>query len=215
MDARQILKILIKEYGGTQKVFASIIGTTQPAVANWIAANQIPESGIAKICKALPEVSFEWLIGKVETPPRGYQDTNYMAASSPLPMGKPFYSQMPTSAGQLIQGDEDITTERIYIPNQTAEFYFPVHGNSMFPTIDNGDVIGARELKSASLIRPNDIYVIGTRSGERMVKRIRGINGNDPNLTLYSDNPAFEPFNVEKQMIVHVFKVTTIIKKLE
>ena len=48
-----------------------------------------------------------------------------------------------------------------------------------------------------------------------MVKRIRGINGNDPNLTLYSDNPAFEPFNVEKQMIVHVFKVTTIIKKLE
>ena len=120
MDARQILKILIKEYGGTQKVFASIIGTTQPAVANWIAANQIPESGIAKICKALPEVSFEWLIGKVETPPRGYQDTNYMAATSPLPMGKPFYSQMPTSAGQLIQGDEDITTERIYIPNQTA-----------------------------------------------------------------------------------------------
>jgi phage repressor protein C with HTH and peptisase S24 domain len=215
MDARQILKILIKEYGGTQKVFASIIGTTQPAVANWIAANQIPESGIAKICKALPEVSFEWLIGKVETPPRGYQDTNYVASTSPLPMGKPFYSQMPTSAGQLIQGDEDITTERIYIPNQTAEFYFPVHGNSMFPTIDNGDVIGARELKSASLIRPNDIYVIGTRAGERMVKRIKGINGNDPNLTLYSDNPAFEPFNVEKQMIVHVFKVTTIIKKLE
>ena len=47
MDARQILKILIKEYGGTQKVFASIIGTTQPAVANWIAAGGDASQGLS------------------------------------------------------------------------------------------------------------------------------------------------------------------------
>ena len=74
MEARERLKILIREYGGTQKVFASIIGTTQPTIANWMAQNQIPEGGIAKICRALPEVSFEWLTGQEETPRRGYQE---------------------------------------------------------------------------------------------------------------------------------------------
>ena len=215
MDARQILKTLIKEYGGTQKVFASIIGTTQPTIANWLAANQIPEGGIAKIRRALPEVSFEWLIGKDNVPIRGYQDTEFVSASVKMPAGKPFYSQMPTTAGMLIQGDEDITCERIYIPNQTADYYFPVHGNSMMPTIDNGDIVGVRKLDSARLIRPNDIYVIVTREGERVVKRIKSVNGNDPNLTLYSDNPSYEPYPVEKEMIVSVCKVTTIVKKLE
>ena len=76
MDAREKLKTLIREYGGTQKVFASMIGTTQPTIANWIAQNQIPAGGVAKICQALPDVSFDWLTGKEEMPRRGYQDAN-------------------------------------------------------------------------------------------------------------------------------------------
>lgn len=213
MDAREILKTLIREYGGTQKVFASMIGTTQPTIANWMAQNQIPEGGIAKICRALPEVSFEWLTGQEDTPRHGYQDE---PAANAMPMvGQPYYSRMPASAGQLIMGDEDVTTERIHIPGVQASAFFPVIGNSMDPTIQSGDIVGIRRLDDMRRLRPNEIYIIFTRDSERMLKRVKNINSNDPYLTLYSDNPAYEPFQVLKEQIVAVYKVVVIIRNLE
>jgi len=214
MDAREILKTLIQQYGGTQKVFASIIGTTQPTIANWIAQNQIPSGGVAKICRAIPEVSFEWLTGKEEMPRRGYQETNYNNGETPL-MGEPFYSHMPASAGQLDMGDEDITVERISIPGLRVSAYFPVVGNSMDPTIQSGDIVGIRKLDDIGRIRPNDIYLIFTRENERMLKRIRSINGQSPYITLHSDNPSYEPFQVMKEQIAGVYKVVCIIRRLE
>lgn len=213
MDAREKLKILIREYGGTQKVFASMIGTTQPTIANWIAQNQIPQGGMAKICSALPEVSFEWLIGKEDFPRRGYQEKNDVPNLTCV--GQPYYSRMPASAGQLEMGDEDITTERISIPGIQVDAYFPVVGNSMDPTIQSGDIVGIRHLDGMARIRPNEIYLVFTRDNERMLKRIKGINGADPNITLYSDNPAYEPFQILKEQIASIYKAVVIIRSLE
>ena len=213
-DAREKLKTLIREYGGTQKVFASMIGTTQPTIANWLAQNQIPEGGIAKICRALPDVSFEWLTGQEEMTRRGYQESNDVIGNTPI-VGKPYYSRMPASAGQLDMGDEDITTERISIPGTQVDAYFPVVGNSMDPTIQSGDIVGIRRLDSMTRIRPNDIYLIFTRDNERMLKRIKGVNGNDPYLTLYSDNPNYDPFQVLKEQISTVYKAVVLIRSLE
>lgn len=213
MDAREKLKTLIREYGGTQKVFASMIGTTQPTIANWMAQNQIPAGGVAKICRALPEVSFEWLTGKEDVPRRGYQDESSFSYSAPV--GCPYYSRMPASAGQLEMGDEDITIERINIPGVQVDAFFPVVGNSMDPTIQSGDIVGIQKLDNTSRIRPNDIYLIFTSDNERMLKRIKGVNTGDPNLTLYSDNPAYDPFTVLKEQIKGVYKVVVLIRSLE
>jgi len=214
MDAREKLKTLIREYGGTQKVFASMIGTTQPTIANWIAQNQIPEGGIAKICRALPDVSFEWLTGKENMPRRGYQEERGINRKGET-MGQPFYSRMPASAGQLDMGHEDLTVEHISIPGVKATAYFPVVGNSMDPTIQSGDIVGIRPIDGLDRIRPNDIYLIFTRDNERMLKRIKSINQQSPNLTLYSDNPAYEPFDVMKEQIASVYKAVCIIRSLE
>lgn len=213
-DAREKLKTLIREYGGTQKVFASMIGTTQPTIANWLAQNQIPEGGIAKICRALPDVSFEWLTGKEDIPRRGYQEQTVMPAGAGV-VGQPYYSRMPASAGQLDMGHEDVTTEHISIPGVKATAYFPVVGNSMDPTIQSGDIVGIRPVDGPDRIRPNDIYLIFTRDNERMLKRIKSINQQSPNLTLYSDNPSYEPFDIMKEQIAGVYKAVCIIRSLE
>lgn len=213
MDAREKLKMLIREYGGTQKVFASMIGTTQPTIANWMAQNQIPEGGIAKICRALPEVSFDWLTGKEEMPRRGYQDEP--AVQTEPMVGEPYYSNMPVSAGQLTMGNDNLTTERIHVPNVRVSAYVSVIGNSMDPTIQNGDIVGIRRIDNLQRIRPNDIYLILTRDSERMLKRIKNINANDPNLMLYSDNPAYDPFTVQKELICDIYKAVCIIRKFE
>ena len=212
MEPKEKLKMLIRQYGGTQSEFANIIGTTQPTIATWLSNNQIPAGGMTKICRALPEVSFEWLTGKSDVPQRGYSDYN---AYSEQPKGACYYSRMPASAGQLEMGDEDITTERISIPGIEVDAYFPVVGNSMDPTIQSGDIVGIRKLDSTSRIRPNDIYLIFTRDNERMLKRIKGVNGQSPMLTLYSDNPAYEPFQILKEQILGVYKAVCIIRNLE
>jgi phage repressor protein C with HTH and peptisase S24 domain len=210
MDAREKLKTLIREYGGTQKVFASMIGTTQPTIANWLAQNQIPSGGIAKICKALPDVSFDWLTGESETMQRGDRDET----EGGMAVGAAYYSRMPASAGQLEMGDEDLTTERISIPGVEVDAYFPVVGNSMDPTIQSGDIVGIRKLDSMDRIRPNEIYLVFTRDNERMLKRIKGMNGQSPSLTLYSDNPAYDPFAVLKEQVAAVYKVVCLIRTL-
>lgn len=212
MDAREKLKTLIREFGGTQREFASLIGTTQPTIANWMAQNQIPEGGMAKICRALPEVSFDWLTGKEEYPRRGYQESYYDETPAAF-VGQPYYSRMPASAGQLEMGDEDVSTERIMIPGIEVDAYFPVVGNSMDPTIQSGDIVGIRRLDSMARIRPNDIYLIFTRDNERMLKRIKGVNGADPYLTLYSDNPSYDPFQILKEQISAVYKAVVLIRE--
>ena len=211
MEAREKLKMLIKEYGGTQKVFASMIGTTQPTIANWLAQNQIPSGGVAKICKALPDVSFDWLAGKSETMQRDYKDS----ADGMAGAGAAYYSRMPASAGQLDMGDEDFSTERICVPGIEVDAYFPVVGNSMDPTIQSGDIVGIRPIDGLDRIRPNDIYLIFTRDNERMLKRIKNINQQSPYLTLYSDNPSYEPFDIMKEQIASVYKAVCIIRSLE
>lgn len=211
MDAREKLRMLIREYGGTQKVFSSIIGTTQPTVANWIAQNQIPSGGVAKICNALPDVNFDWLMGNSDVPQRGYKESMQAVMDS----GAAYYSRMPASAGQLEMGDEDLTTERIYIPGIQVDAYFPVVGNSMDPTIQSGDIVGIRKLDSMDRIRPNEIYLIFTRDNERMLKRIKGTNGQEPSLMLYSDNPAYESFPVLKEQIAAVYKTVCLIRTLD
>ncbi len=212
MDAREKLKTLIREYGGTQKVFASMIGTTQPTIANWMAQNQIPAGGVAKICRALPDVSFEWLTGQEGSSYRGPQDTPDAGQTR---SGAAYYNRMPASAGQLEMGDEDHNAERIVIPGVQVDAYFPVVGNSMDPTIQSGDIVGIRKLDSMARIRPNDIYLVFTRDNERMLKRIKGVNGQSPFLTLYSDNPAYDPFDVQKEQISAVFKAVCLIRSLE
>ena len=213
-DAREKLKALILQYGGTQKVFASMIGTTQPTIANWLAQNQIPEGGIAKICRALPEVSFEWLTGKEGVPRRGYQEQASVPVGAGI-VGQPYYSRMPASAGQLDMGNEDVTVEHISIPGVKATAYFPVVGNSMDPTIQSGDIVGIRPIDGLDRIRPNDIYLIFTRDTERMLKRIKNVNRQSPYLTLYSDNPSYEPFDIMKEQIASVYKAVCIIRSLE
>lgn len=93
--------------------------------------------------------------------------------------------------------------------------YFPVVGNSMDPTIQSGDIVGIRKLDSMDRIRPNDIYLIFTTDNERMLKRIKGVNASEATLTLYSDNPAYDPFQVLKEQVAAVYKVICLVRTLE
>lgn len=213
MEPREIINMLIEQYGGTQKAFSERIGVSQPTVASWLAQNKLTRGGKMRILEALPGVEMAFLDGrrtglyvKAESASRDiYAD---------LPEGAPFYHNLPASAGQNYAGDYDPSVKRVVIPGSVADAFLPVKGNSMDPTLQNGDIVGIKEISSVQSIRPNGIYLIITTDNERMLKRIKSIDRGEE-LTLYSDNPDYSPFQVMKNQICGVYRVTNFIRNLE
>ena len=84
----------------------------------------------------------------------------------------------------------------------------------MDPTLQNGDIVGIKAVTSIESIRPNGLYLILTTDNERMLKRIRNIDRGEE-LTLYSDNPDYSPFQVLKSQICGIYLVTSFIRDIE
>ncbi len=206
MQTKELLRLLIKEYGGTQKAFANMVGVSQPSVANWLAQGVIPAKGIEKIMQAIPELDYDYLCGRSEEPRR---------QEEPTFRGKPvqFFPNLPATCGHVPVGDHDQSSDLIYIPGCDAEAFLPVQGNSMLPTLQGGDIVGVKQLRDVSYIRPNDIYLIYTTENERMLKRIKEV-GRGEDLTLHSDNPDYKPFEIRKDSVLNIYRVTCMVRRM-
>ena len=92
--------------------------------------------------------------------------------------------------------------ERIVVPDFTeigAEFLIRAKGNSMYPTYSNGDILACRRVRETRNIQWNKVYVIDSAEGP-MVKRLK--KSDDENSILCcSDNPDFDPFELQKDEI--------------
>ncbi len=210
MDAKQIINTLIQRYGGTQRNFSERIGVSQPTVASWLAQNKLPRSGKMRILQALPEVSMAFLDGTQQTLHTAEPVRDIHAD---MPQGAPFYLNLPATAGQNFAGDYDGSTEWVSIPGFEADAYLPVKGMSMHPTLQNGDIVGVKLMNSLDRLRPDEVYLIMTTDNERMIKRIKEIDRGEQ-LTLYSDNPDYRPFQVLKEQICGVYRVVSMIRSL-
>ncbi|MDC0231523.1 S24/S26 family peptidase, partial [Aureispira] len=68
---------------------------------------------------------------------------------------------------------------------------FYIQGNSMTPTVSNGDMVLCSTIDSIEAIEENDIYVIITKAGNVLIKRVQKIRGRNSNiiqLKLIPDN---------------------------
>lgn len=89
---------------------------------------------------------------------------------------------------------------------------FYIQGNSMTPTISNGDMVICRELEPFENIEENELYAVITTTGVVMIKRVQKVkrNGNSQirQLNLASDNAMEEPdFQISGYNIRTLLKV--------
>lgn len=128
----------------------------------------------------------------------------------------PFYMNLPVSAGQIIQYPDNLygdASGSIDLPIlRGAEFFFPVIGMSMLPTIEEGEVIGVKHIDTMETVNPDRIYMIITRDNERMIKRILSYDAESGLVTLGSDNQNYPHITITMDMIVDVYKVTCHMK---
>jgi transcriptional regulator with XRE-family HTH domain len=89
---------------------------------------------------------------------------------------------------------------------------FEIIGDSMLPT-PSGSVIVGEKVDSIKEVKNSNTYIVVSNADGVVYKRIITNDDNKEKLTLLSDNPLYEPYQVNSQDIVEVWKAVYIIQK--
>lgn len=224
--------IVYNRYADNRGDLAIRIGYN-PTVLSAALTGRIPFSDkLARtLCQHFKRLNYDWLVrgeGEMllpETAPadKGAErsaDPGNKTAATPQEIpdtadtgtakGAPYYPNLNVSGGQLEMYGYNNAREHIYIPGVDAEAFFPVIGMSMEPNIKQGDIIGVRSVSAFEMIDPERVYMIITRSNERMIKHIMPNRAEDEELTLTSDNSDFAPFSILKEDVLKVMRVVYV-----
>lgn len=155
---------------------------------------------LEKISAVYPELNIEWLL----TGEGNMINEKKKNKSKGIPL-IPTYAM----AGQFTceQNIMENNCERYVIPVFDADFLIPVHGTSMQPYLNSGDIIACKKIYMDKLFfQWNRIYVIDTNQGI-LVKRIRKSEKKDY-VILISDNPDYDPMEIN---IENIYSLSLVI----
>lgn len=201
----QKLKQLRAEKKLTQEEFAKAIKVSKGAVAMWETGKRTPDTEMLMTISQFFRTTVDELIGNSRDIP---EPSNISAV---IPSNKIY--QIPVfetvSAGFGAHAEENVID---YLPIVIENPYdapdmlgIKVNGNSMYPKIENGDIIIVRKQES---VDSGDIAVVMIDGEEGVVKKV--LYGDDW-IELHSFNPEymprrFEGAEVERLRVVGIVK---------
>lgn len=125
-----------------------------------------------------------------------------------------FYPNIFASCGRYEQFDDDEMAVDIQMLDNGSEMYINAEGCSMEPTIHDGDMIGVRSVGDTEPFKEDNIYLIVTREGERMLKRIKPNNPASPTIEIFTDNDEYRLAGsarlVNKADVLFIYRVTFV-----
>ena len=105
----------------------------------------------------------------------------------------------------------ELECERYVVPAfKDAEFLITVKGSSMIPKYNSGDIVACKRMPLDTFFQWNKVYVLDTEQGP-LIKRVKKGSSEDT-LTIFSDNPNYEPFELPRTKIYHIALVVGVIR---
>ena len=89
---------------------------------------------------------------------------------------------------------------------------FEIVGDSMLPT-PSGSVIVGEKVEDLVELKSNQTYVVVSRNEGIVYKRVLKNNKSRTKLTMVSDNTAYQPYNMNSDDVIEVWKAQMIISK--
>ena len=89
---------------------------------------------------------------------------------------------------------------------------FEIIGDSMLPT-PSGSVIVCERVDDADEVKSNNTYIVVSRNEGIVYKRILKSNRAKNKLTLVSDNPIYEPYNVNTDDVLEIWQAQVVISR--
>ena len=211
LSAYQLAKNL--GYEGPQKLYKLVKNESKPGYET-----------LMDILDHYPELRSEWLMrgeepmihGNVSVPPAKQGGAGYAGIPYAVTVNEEGEEQISivsvkAEAGYVLARDVEDTMqemETLRLPGLRGKTIraFEVAGNSMQPTLNQGDLVVAAFTERLDLIQPKHVYVVVAHD-RIMVKRLRGpVKRNEP-IELLSDNRFYDPFILPQEDLRELWQV--------
>lgn len=199
---------LVNDFGHIPKTFAlksdievSLFLKKLKGNATWSVAD------IHKICDTY-KIRKGWIVDGEGQKFRLPEDVleNIPARSNVTRAGVPYFN-IDFDKGYDIDNDRTINPDYMInlTPYNKADCWCNATGNSMHPTISNGDLIAIKEVRDPqSCLISGEVYAIVTTNELRTIKRVKD---NGDTITLIPDNKDYPEQTISKKLILKAYHV--------
>ncbi len=217
--AGQNLKYLRKLRGWTQEEFAGKLGIKRSLIGAYEEERADPRLDVLEILADIFKLSLDELLLK----DLSNNADNYLAKRRQQKMMTAdrnviHFVPVKAAAGYLASyADTEFIDElnTFTLPMLSGGNYraFEIIGDSMLPT-PSGSIIVGEKIENATDIKNSQAYIVVSRNEGIVYKRIEK-NGRSKNkLTLVSDNPQYQPYQVNAEDVVELWQAQMVISKI-
>lgn len=91
---------------------------------------------------------------------------------------------------------------------------FEIVGDSMLPTPSGSIIVGEKVENNADHLKNNQAYIVVSRNEGIVYKRIVKNNKAKNKLTMVSDNPSYQPYQINAEDIIELWQAQMVISKI-
>lgn len=215
--AGQNLKYLRKLRGWTQEEFAAKLGIKRSLLGAYEEERAEPRIDVLEIVGDMFKLTLDELLRKELSDTKG----NYLSKRRAQKMSSATNDiqlvPVKAAAGYLAgYADPEFLDElnTFTLPMLAPGTYraFEIVGDSMLPTA-SGSVIVGEKVDDLEEVKSNQTYIVVSRNEGIVYKRVMKNNKARTKLTLVSDNTAYQPYNVNTDDVLEVWRAQMIISK--
>jgi len=217
--AGQNLKYLRKLRGWTQEEFATKLGIKRSLIGAYEEERADPRLDVLEVLADIFKLSLDELLLK----DLSINADNYLAKRRQQKMMSAdrnliHFVPVKAAAGYLASyADSEFIDElnTFTLPMLAGGNYraFEIIGDSMLPT-PSGSIIVGEKIENTNDIKNSQAYIVVSRNEGIVYKRIEK-NGRSKNkLTLVSDNPQYQPYQVNAEDVMELWQAQMVISKI-
>jgi len=213
----QNIKFLRKKKGITQQQFADEVGIKRSLVGAYEEERAEPKYELLKQLAIYFNISIDDFINetineKWAPKPKGNPANLRVLSISVDKEDNENIEMVPlkASAGYLNgYADPEYVAKlpKFYLPMFKQGTYraFEIKGDSMLPIV-SGDIIIAEYLENWADVKPGETYVVISKDDGVVYKRIGNKFKDNKKLKLISDNPVYEPYEINGEDVLEIWK---------
>jgi transcriptional regulator with XRE-family HTH domain len=216
--AGQNLKYLRKLRGWTQEEFAAKLGIKRSLLGAYEEERAEPRLEVLETISDMFKLTLDELLRKDLSDTRGSTYLSKRRAQKLIAATNDIQLVPVKAAAGYLAGyaDPEFLDElnTFTLPMLAPGTYraFEIVGDSMLPTT-SGSVIVGEKVDDLEEIKSNHTYIVVSRNEGIVYKRVIKNNKSRTKLTLVSDNTSYQPYNVNSDDVIEVWKATMIISK--
>jgi transcriptional regulator with XRE-family HTH domain len=212
------LKYLRKLRGLTQEEFAAKLQIKRSLLGAYEEERAEPRIDVLETVSDLFKVSLDELLRRDLNESRGGYLARRRAQKLASENNLIHFVPVKAAAGYLAgYADQEFIDElnTFTLPMLGAGHYraFEIIGDSMLPT-PSGSVIVAQKVDDLEDVRSNAAYVVVSRNEGIVYKRIQKNAKARNKITMVSDNPTFQPYQMNSEDVLEVWQAQMVISKI-